>query len=283
MATLHTSQGGYVLGHSDFELKRLVRQAEMIDPMTRRFFLSAGIGPGMRVLDVGSGAGDVAFLLAELVGSSGSVIGFDRSTAALETARRRAADRGIENVAFVEFDPTAAASLPSELSEPFDAVAGRYVLMFQADPVALLRALVPLVRTGGPVVFHEVDWRGFRSVPEVRAFDQCCGWLVKLATATGTDHEMGLKLPETFRAAGLPAPHMAIDAQIGGGPSAEEAIELVADLTISMAASLVDFGLATAEEIGAETLRERIRAEAAEKNALLMGRFEIGAWTRVLG
>jgi hypothetical protein len=52
----------YALGHSDRELARLGLQARLFDPLTRQLFRDAGIAPGMRVLDVGSGSGDVAFL-----------------------------------------------------------------------------------------------------------------------------------------------------------------------------------------------------------------------------
>src|SRR5258708_39225271 len=83
----------YLLGHSERELDRLQAQARLIDPVTRRFFHDAGVGPGIRVLDVGSGAGDVAFLVADLVGDSGEVVGADRVAAALGTARTRAAAR----------------------------------------------------------------------------------------------------------------------------------------------------------------------------------------------
>ena len=72
-----TGSGGYILGHSAQELARLNAQARLVEPITRRFFQEAGIGAGMRVLDVGSGAGDVALLAAELVGSSGTVVGVD--------------------------------------------------------------------------------------------------------------------------------------------------------------------------------------------------------------
>src|SRR5690242_8264920 len=85
------STGAYALGHSDWELKRLSIQARLTNPITRRFFLDAGLAPGMRILDVGSGAGDVAFLAAEIVGTAGEVIGTDRSATALVTARERAA------------------------------------------------------------------------------------------------------------------------------------------------------------------------------------------------
>src|SRR5262249_49365688 len=61
----------YALGHSDFELKRLARQAQLLEPATREYFHAAGMAPGMRVLDVGSGTGEVAFLAADFVGPSG--------------------------------------------------------------------------------------------------------------------------------------------------------------------------------------------------------------------
>ena len=85
----------YVLGHSDRELSRLSMQARLLEPVTRQFLLDAGIRPGMRVLDVGSGAGDVAFLAAELVGRSGEVIGTDTAAVAVGAAMRNARDRGL--------------------------------------------------------------------------------------------------------------------------------------------------------------------------------------------
>jgi hypothetical protein len=50
--TLMVNTDGYVLGHSDVELQRLAPQARLIDPITRRFLVSAGVREGMRVLDV---------------------------------------------------------------------------------------------------------------------------------------------------------------------------------------------------------------------------------------
>ncbi len=87
----------YVLGHADAELARLSTQARVVDPITRRMLVDAGIETGMRVLDVGSGAGDVAWLIAEVVGSGGEVVGSDRTAVAVATARRRAAERGLAN------------------------------------------------------------------------------------------------------------------------------------------------------------------------------------------
>ena len=68
----------------------MCRQARFIEPITRRFLLEAGISTGMRVLDVGSGGGDVSLLARELVGASGEVAGVDRSADAVAAAAARA-------------------------------------------------------------------------------------------------------------------------------------------------------------------------------------------------
>src|SRR5262249_23490092 len=68
----------YVFGHSQVELRRLAYQAALIEPVTRLLLVEAGVTSGMRVLDVGTGRGDVAILVAELVGETGSVVGVDR-------------------------------------------------------------------------------------------------------------------------------------------------------------------------------------------------------------
>jgi len=191
----------YVLGHSDRELARLKAQATLIDPTTRRFLRAAGITPGMCVLDVGSGAGDVAFLAAELVGDSGSVIGVDRAPAAVTVASARAAARALTNVMFREGDPA-----DMSFDRPFDAVIGRYVLQFQKDPAAVLRRLATHARPGGTIVFHEIDWSGLASIPPVPTFDLCCQWGADAMRLHGTETHMGTKLHSAFVDAGLGLP-----------------------------------------------------------------------------
>ncbi len=62
--TMTSPTSTYVLGSTDAEHERLIRQAAILDPFTARFFRDAGIGPGQRVLDIGSGLGDVTMLAA---------------------------------------------------------------------------------------------------------------------------------------------------------------------------------------------------------------------------
>src|SRR4030095_15790859 len=84
----------HVYGRSPEEHARLALQARILRPYTERFFRAAGLAPGMRVLDIGSGIGDVAMLAAEIVGPNGRVVGIDRDPSFLETARRRAEGNG---------------------------------------------------------------------------------------------------------------------------------------------------------------------------------------------
>ena len=84
---------------------------------------------------------------------------------------------------------------PAEINfeEPFDAIVGRYALMFQSDPVAMLRKLARHVRPGGVIVFHEIDWRGVDSIPPVPTFDLCCRWGAETLRHAGHETRMGPK------------------------------------------------------------------------------------------
>ena len=209
----------YELGHTDWELKRLETQAKLVDPMTRRYFLDAGLAPGMRVLDIGSGGGDVAILAAAIVGASGEVVGSDRSPVAVAAASARVARLGFSNVSFREGDPTM-----MDFEQPFDAIVGRYVLMFSPDATAMLKGLVRQVKPGGIVVFHEVDWTGAKSSPPSPTYDCCHAWIVQTFQKVGTNPVMGLNLHAAFLAAGLPAPTLGLSALAGAATMTSAAL-----------------------------------------------------------
>src|SRR5438270_2846340 len=128
--TTTNSAPNYALGSTDAEHERLIRQAALLAPFTERFFRSAGIGPGQRVLDLGSGAGDVAMLAARLVGPAGEVVGVERNPNSIAWARERVARAGLRNVTFAQSDVHELAN-----DRPFDAAVGRWILMFVPDPV----------------------------------------------------------------------------------------------------------------------------------------------------
>lgn len=267
----------YAPGHSDRELERLNAQSRLIEHITRQYFRAAGIGTGMRVLDVGSGAGHTAFLAADLVGEKGEVIGVDRVATAVEVATRTAKSRGLRNVIFLEGDP---AEMAFDL--PFDAVVGRYVLLFQADPAAMVRKLAGHLRPGGTIVFHEPEWDKARSIPPAPTYDRCCRWISDTFRLSGTpDMDMGVRLYRAFVDAGLPAPSMRLQTFIGGGAESMDWLQAVAELVISLLPAMEQLGVATAAEVEATSLPERLRREVSAGGGVVIGRSEIGVWSNL--
>lgn len=266
----------YELGHSDRELRRLQVQAQLVDPITRQFFHDAGLERGMRALDVGSGGGDTALLAAELVGDGGEVLGVDTSPVAVAAAQNRMRALGKRNISFRQGDPAAV-----EIAGKFDAVVGRYVLMFNPDPAAMLRSLARLLRPGGVIVFHETDWNGVRSAPLVPIYDQCHDWIVRTFKKVGTNPYMGHDLHSAFVRAGIPAPSMGLRALIEG-PSGDVAyFDMIAELAITMAPVMEEQGVVLSGEIDPASFRQRIRTEVKRLNSVVIGRSEIGAWSRM--
>ena len=162
----------YLFGYSEEETRRLLLQGRLFNPYTRRLLEDAGITSGMKVLDVGSGAGDVALLAADLVGPDGIVIGADSNALILDTARKRVQAAGLKNTSFVVADISQLA-----LDEYFDAVVGRCVLLFLSNPAAVLRRLTNHLHPGGIVAFQEPGNATLRpdALPSSPLLEQRCG------------------------------------------------------------------------------------------------------------
>ena len=265
----------YVLGHADAELQRLAEQAAFYADLTENAFRRAGLAPGMRVLDVGCGAGDVSLLAAAIVGPTGEVLGIDRAPDAVATARRRADAAGVAHARFAVSEIDAVA--PEGAG--FDAVVGRLVLLYQPDPAATLRALARLARPGGLVVFQEFDMRTTRSTPVVPTYQWCCGRIIALYERAGFEPDMGSKLFGAFVRAGLAAPTMIGAGRVEGGADSY----VYRYITTTMRSLLPMFerlGVATAEEVDIDTLEARMRAEAVERASSLVLPHFIAAWAR---
>jgi len=235
----------------------------------------AGLSEGMRVLDVGTGTGDVAFLCASLVGRTGTVTGIDKSAAAIETAAGRARDAGIGNVDFVVSD-----AADVSFNRSFDAIVGRLVLMHQPDAAGLLRKLARLLTSGGIVAFQEFDISNAKTFPPSPSFAQCLEWIMKAFEKAGTDTRMGPKLHSAFVSAGLPPPAMSLDAGIWGGEN-NPAAGMVTEVVRSLLPALEKFGIATASAVQVDSLQQRLEHELAVTGGVATTPSLIGAWTRL--
>lgn len=280
MATTTTPATSYVLGDSDNERHRLQQQADLIGGFTRHVLEQAGIVAGMTVLDVGCGAGDVALLLADMVGPDGRVVGVDRNAAILATAERRTAAAGYANVRFVAGDVT---DPEVNLGRDFDAAVGRLVLMYNPDTVAALRAIVDRVAPGGVVAFQEADFTWFaHSIPSLPLVAGVRDWISGAFAAGGSDPHIGFRLPQLFAAAGLPRPRLQFDTLIGGGT--DFGGYQYTELTVrSLLPAIEAAGIATAAEIDVDTLAERLRAATIAADATITTVSLVAAWARLPG
>jgi ubiquinone/menaquinone biosynthesis C-methylase UbiE len=267
----------YALARSREEYERLRRQATFLRHTTERLFRAAGLEPGMRVLDVGSGAGDVAVLVAELVGPDGEVVGVDVDGAALEVARGRAQSLGLHNVTFVEGDARTA-----EFDGGFDAAVGRLVLMYWADSTEALRRIAAHVRPGGVIAFQELDLDpavGARSLPEQTLWNETGQLVIETFRRAGIQIRMGRQLFSAFLAAGLSIPKMYDEALVGGGPDFA-GYAWLAGVARSLAPLMAKLATADADRLGLDTLADRIRDDAVASGAVVWTPSFVGAHSR---
>ncbi len=271
------SDAHYTLGRTSHETTRLIEQSKIYGPATFRLCQRAGITTGMRVLDIGSGAGDVALTVAELVGKSGQVVGVDVNPAILETARQRAVDAGQSNVEFIAAD-----ARTIDFEEKFDALVGRFVLMYMADPVMALEKLIPHIKPGGIVAFHEPEYTLYPAYPhpDTPLMNQLYQWISDVFKHSGAHLDMGMGLYRTFIEVGLPPPEMHLQTPIGaegkwGG------YRYMATIFQSLLPLIEKYGIASAKEVGIETLSERLRVEVLKSKRPFFLPFHVTAHARL--
>ncbi|MEO8100551.1 MAG: class I SAM-dependent methyltransferase [Acidobacteriota bacterium] len=267
----------YVLGQSVHEYERLMLQSRILRPFTEKFFRAAGVGPGMRVLDVGSGMGDVALLAADIVGPAGRVLGIDRDATALENARRRTIEQGCSS--WVSFQ---AAGLDEfTTTDQFDAIVGRYVLLYQPDAAATLRSLLRCVKPGGIVVFHDIDFPDpHSSYPPCQLWDQAYALLGEVFRKGGAPPDFGRRLGKTFLDAGLPFPTIAAENVVGGGRGSY-VYAWIANTLVSVAPRVAQLGLEFPPGLVADdTLASRLEEAVVKLGSQVLAPGQFGAWTR---
>jgi len=271
--TTSRSAADYALGYTDAEQARLIRQATLIAPHTERLFREAGIGVGHRVLDLGSGMGDVSMLVSGLVGASGEVVGIERDATSIERAQARVAAAGLRNVSFLNVDVNNIVT-----DRPFDAVVGRFILMFLPDPIFVLRSVSRLVHPGGVLAFQEPSW-----IPMLALGDRLPLWSCVLRSIhetisrSGANPEMGLALYQIFQEIGLPAPHMHLEIPLG---SDVDFLRVISELLCSLRPLSEQHNVSLDELGGLDTLPDRICAEIAAANTVVSIVPLVGAWSR---
>jgi len=249
-------------------------QAQFYGELSEEILRLAGLRPGMRVLDLGCGAGDVSLLAATLVGPTGSVVGIDRAEEPLAVARKRAAAAGLANVHFEHADGARFVS-----DQLFDALVGRFVLMYLPDPAAGLRHLVEKVRPGGVIVMQEMLQSVTQATPAVPLASRCIDWIKQTMRLAGVASDFGLRLPTVFRAAGLPMPAMRLYGRMEGHADSG-VFDVLAGTVRSLLPMMERLGVVGPGEVDPATLPDRLRDEILAAGAMALPPLIVATWTR---
>jgi ubiquinone/menaquinone biosynthesis C-methylase UbiE len=272
-----STPSNYVLGQSTHEYERLMLQGRLLRPYTEKYFRTAGVAPGMRVLDLGSGMGDVALLSGDIVGPGGRVVGLDRDAKALDRARERTVEQGCSS--WVSFQATNLEDFTT--SDLFDAVTGRYILLYQPDAGATIRQLTRFLKPGGIVVFHELDFPDPHSTyPPCELWDNVYALVGEAFRRAGAPPDFGRRIGKAFLDAGLPFPTILAEAVVGGGRGSY-VYPWVANTLVSVAPRLKDLGLELpAGVVADQTLAPLLEEAVIAAGSQVLAPTQYGAWTR---
>ena len=127
--------------------------AKSVEPHAEEFIGRRSIKPGMRVLDVACGTGNLAIPAAK---AGANVTGVDIATNLIEQGRKRASNEGVD----IQFDEGDAEELPYP-DASFDFVVSMYGAMFAPRPERVTAELVRVCRPGGEIAMANWTPHGF--------------------------------------------------------------------------------------------------------------------------
>lgn len=189
----------YILGADESERLRLLAQCDIHRREAELLLEHINVPLGGRAIDIGCGPLGVLDLLRERVGPAGSVVGLDNERRMLAFAQRTVSERALTNVTLALGDAVAT-SLPADSS---DLAHARLVFVNHAEPDAVVREMVRVVRPGGAVALQEVDWISWTCEPPHPAWDRLLTALVGAWRAARLDPFIGRRLAGILTRAGL--------------------------------------------------------------------------------
>jgi SAM-dependent methyltransferase len=236
----------YLLGTDQAELERLGFQHRLWAPQTVALWEEAGFGPGMTLLDLGSGPGYASVELAQLAGRDGSVIAVDLSHRFLQHLDSLAPAPGAAPIRTLQSD----AHRLDLADASVDGAWARWVLCFTADPGAVTGEMARVLRPGGRfAILDYVNYRAFTVAPKSPAVERVLDATEASFRAHGGSGDVGMELPRLLAEAGFVLTHLEPVVRVArpGSPLWQWPTTFFRGYT----ASLVELGLLTDDEAAA--------------------------------
>jgi SAM-dependent methyltransferase len=186
---------------------------------------------------------------------------------------------GWRNVEFVQGDVRDRGQ-HDQLGSGFDAVVGRWILMYLPAPADFIQRCAARLRSGGIVTFIESDLRdGAQTFPAAPLHEELARWMTPDVHLPGPQPAMGPLLFSTFLAAGLPTPELRLAAPIGGGPD-WPGYAYLAESVRSLLPFMEQVGVVPPGSVEVDSLEQRLRAEVVDREGIQQLPSVIGAWSR---
>jgi len=184
----------YTHGHHESVLRSHLWRT----PENSASFLLAHLTPGLSLLDVGCGPGNITSGLAERL-EGGVVVGIDRSEEVITRAREQYPSTPQRNVSFRVGD-VYQLDLPDE---SFDVVYAHQVLQHLVRPIDALTQMRRVLRPGGLLAVRDADFGGFVWAPRNPLLDRWLDLYHQLTRRNGAEADAGRMLKGWVRAAGF--------------------------------------------------------------------------------
>ena len=262
----------YALGSNPDETARLHRQSEELRPQTAELLDRIGLGPGQRAIDLGCGPSGILDLLSAAVSPGGHVVGLDADPVHTAMASQYAAELGLSNVTVVTSDARHTGLPP----DSFDLVHGRTLLVTIPDPAEVVAEMVHLAKPGGWVASQEADAGCALCYPPLPAWDRMREIFRAGFTRSGADLNIGRRLTEVYRQAGLADIEVAVHAP--AYPAGHSRRTVIPDLVRSLRPMILELGVCDEREL-AEVDRA-VREHLADPRTLMVPHLLVVAWGR---
>ncbi len=178
--------------------KRLHVLAEVLQRYTEALLLSEGSIEGKKLLDAGTGGGNVAVMAARLVGAQGQVTAVDFDEEIIALARQDAEQMKLNNITYRKLN-----AYDLDYTGEFDIAYSRFLLSHLQEPSRVLERLWTGLRPGGRLLVEDIDFSGHFCYPACAAFDRYLDYFVRAAGHNGHNANIGLSLFDLFEKAGL--------------------------------------------------------------------------------
>ncbi len=248
--------------------ERLRVLARVMHPGTIFLFDRLDLRDGLTCLDVGCGGGDVTLDLGRRVAPHGKVVGTDIDPVTLAIARREAQQQGITNVEFRLSDVRDG----FETSE-YDRVYARFLLTHLRDPAGTVKAFYQCLRPQGRIAIEDIDFSGYFTYPESKAFRRYHELYCAVVRRRGGDPNLGPRLPLFLRDSGFEDIGVSVVQPLG----IEGEVKLMNPITMeNIADAILEDDLTTREEI--EDVIRELYAFAADHGTVAGVPRVVQAW-----